>query len=392
KEFAGIKVEKRVLAQISEELATGLDRDEDRIYALAGVKFNINSPKQLAQVLFEDLGLPGGKKTKSGYSTGQEVLENLLDQHEIIPYIIDYRQLSKLKSTYADALQSLIHPETGRVHTIFKQALTATGRLSSVEPNLQNIPIRMEAGRRIRKAFAAGSKETLLFTADYSQIDLRCLAHISSDETLIDTFQRGIDIHTRTAAEIFKVPLERVDESLRRRAKAVNFGIIYGISDFGLARDTGVSRKEAGRYIEEYLGSYPGVKQYMQDVVDYGIKYGYVETALGRRRYLPDLRAKNKMVQSFARRMALNTPIQGTSADIIKLAMIKVDDMLTHHNLKSRLLLQVHDELLLEVPRDELEETAEIVRNCMESAYTLKVPLLVSMKVGTNWYEMQSWE
>ena len=391
-EFAGIKLEKRVLAQISEELNIGLDKDEDKIYQLAGVKFNINSPKQLAQVLFEDLGLPGGKKTKSGYSTGQEVLENLLGQHEIIPYIIDYRQLSKLKSTYADALQGMIHPETGRVHTIFKQALTATGRLSSVEPNLQNIPIRMEAGRRIRKAFTAGSKETLLFTADYSQIDLRALAHISGDETLIDTFQRGIDIHTRTAAEIFDVPLERVDENLRRRAKAVNFGIIYGISDFGLARDTGVTRKEAGRYIEEYLDSYPGVKQYMQDVVDFGIQNGYVETALGRRRYLPDLRARNKMVQAFARRMALNTPIQGTSADIIKLAMIKVADMLKHQDLKSRLLLQVHDELLLEVPRRELEETAEIVRNCMENAYTLKVPLIVSMKVGTNWYDMQSWE
>lgn len=391
-EFAGIKVEKRVLAQISEELNMGLDKDEDKIYQLAGVKFNINSPKQLAQVLFEDLGLPGGKKTKSGYSTGQEVLENLLGQHEIIPYIIDYRQLSKLKSTYADALQGMIHPETGRVHTIFKQALTATGRLSSVEPNLQNIPIRMEAGRRIRKAFTAGSKETLLFTADYSQIDLRALAHISGDETLIDTFQRGIDIHTRTAAEIFDVPLERVDENLRRRAKAVNFGIIYGISDFGLARDTGVTRKEAGRYIEEYLDSYPGVKQYMQDVVDFGIQNGYVETALGRRRYLPDLRARNKMVQAFARRMALNTPIQGTSADIIKLAMIKVADMLKHQDLKSRLLLQVHDELLLEVPRRELEETVEIVRNCMENAYTLKVPLIVSMKVGTNWYDMQSWE
>ncbi len=391
-EFAGIKVEKRILAQISEELSTGLDRDEDRIYELAGVKFNINSPKQLAQVLFEDLKLPGGKKTKSGYSTGQEVLENLLDQHEIIPYIMDYRQLSKLKSTYTDALQSLIHPETGRVHTIFKQALTATGRLSSVEPNLQNIPIRMEAGRRVRKAFVAGSKETLLFTADYSQIDLRALAHISGDEILIDTFRRGIDIHTRTASEIFKVPLERVDENLRRRAKAVNFGIIYGISDFGLARDTGVSRKEAGRYIEDYLNAYPGVKQYMQDIVDFGTKNGYVETALGRRRYLPDLRARNKMVQSFARRMALNTPIQGTSADIIKLAMIKVADMLKHHGLQSRLLLQVHDELLLEVPRSELEETADIVRSCMESAFALKVPLLVSMKVGANWYEMQSWE
>ena len=391
-EFAGIKVEKRVLAQISEELSLSLDKDEDRIYSLAGVKFNINSPKQLAQVLFEDLGLPGGKKTKSGYSTGQEVLENLLDQHEIIPYIMDYRQLSKLKSTYADALQGLIHPTTGRVHTIFKQAMTATGRLSSVEPNLQNIPIRMEAGRRIRKAFVAGAKETLLFTADYSQIDLRALAHISGDEILIDTFKRGIDIHTRTAAEIFNVPLERVDESLRRRAKAVNFGIIYGISDFGLARDTGVTRKEAGRYIDEYLGSYPGVKKYMQDVVEFGIKNGYVETALGRRRYLPDLRAKNKMVQSFARRMALNTPIQGTSADIIKLAMIKVADTLQHQGLQSKLLLQVHDELLLEVQRSELEAVADIVKSCMENAYSLKVPLIVSMKVGTNWYDMQSWE
>lgn len=391
-EFAGIKVEKRVLSQISEELNAGLDKDEDKIYQLAGIRFNINSPKQLSQVLFEDLGLPGGKKTKSGYSTGQEVLENLLGQHEIIPYIIDYRQLSKLKSTYADALQGMIHPDTGRVHTIFKQALTATGRLSSVEPNLQNIPIRMEVGRRIRKAFVAGTKETLLLTADYSQIDLRALAHISGDETLIDTFRQGIDIHTRTAAEIFKVPLERVDENLRRRAKAVNFGIIYGISDFGLARDTGVTRHEAGQYIEEYLNSYPGVQKYMQDVVDFGIKNGYVETALGRRRYLPDLRARNKMVQAFARRMALNTPIQGTSADIIKLAMIKVADMFKQQGLKTRLLLQVHDELLLEVPRSELDEAAEIVKNCMENAYILKVPLIVSIKVGSNWYEMQAWE
>ena len=391
-EFAGIRVEKRVLAQISDDLGQGLDNAEAKIYHLAGVRFNINSPKQLAQVLFEDLGLPGGKKTKSGYSTGQEVLDSLMDQHEIIPYIMDYRQLSKLKSTYADALQGLIHPDTGRVHTIFKQALTATGRLSSVEPNLQNIPIKMEAGRRIRKAFVAGSKESLLFTADYSQIDLRTLAHISGDEILIDTFKKGIDIHTRTAAEIFNVPLERVDETLRRRAKAVNFGIIYGISDFGLARDTGVSRKEAGRYIEEYLDSYPGVKQYMQDVVAFGIENGFVVTALGRRRYLPDLRAKNKMVQAFARRMALNTPIQGTSADIIKLAMIKIFDELQQRGLQSRLLLQVHDELLLEVKRSELEEVATIVKSCMENAYTLKVPLIVSMKVGTNWYDMQSWE
>jgi len=391
-EFTGIKVEKKVLSQISEDLSERLDKNEDKIYALAHTKFNINSPKQLAQVLFEDLGLPGGKKTKTGYSTGQEVLDGLIDEHEIIPYIMEYRQLSKLKSTYADALQELINPETGRVHTIFKQALTATGRLSSVEPNLQNIPIKMEEGRRIRKAFVAGGKDRLIFSADYSQIDLRALAHISGDEILIDTFQKGIDIHTRTAAEIFNVPLERVDENLRRRAKAVNFGIIYGISDFGLARDTGVSRQEAGRYIQEYLDSYPGVKQYMEDIVAFGIKYGYVETALRRRRYLPDLRAKNKNVQAFARRMALNTPIQGTSADIIKLAMIQVAAGLQEKKLKSRLLLQVHDELVLEVLKEELEEVAFLVKNCMETAYTLKVPLLATMKLGTNWYDMQSWE
>lgn len=391
-EYSGIKVEKKVLVQISEDLSERLEKDEDKIFDLAGVKFNINSPKQLGQVLFEDLGLQGGKKTKTGYSTSQEVLETLVDEHEIIPYIMDFRQLSKLRSTYADALQGLINPETGRIHTIFKQAITATGRLSSVEPNLQNIPIKMEEGRRIRRAFVAGSKEWLLFSADYSQIDLRSLAHISGDEILIETFQKGIDIHTRTAAEIFNVPLERVDENLRRRAKAVNFGIIYGISDFGLARDTGVSRKEAGRYIQEYLDSYPGVKQYMEDVVAFGTKQGYVETALGRRRYLPDLRAKNKMVQSFARRMALNTPIQGTSADIIKLAMIKVAAELKEKQLRSRLLLQVHDELLLEVHRDELEQVAFMVKSCMENAFSLKVPLIATMKLGTNWYEMQAWE
>lgn len=391
-EFCGVKLERRILKQISEDLTERLEIDEDKIYDLAQTRFNINSPKQLAQVLFEDLSLPGGKKTKTGYSTNQEVLEGLIDEHEIIPYIMEYRQLTKLKTTYADALQDLIHPDTGRVHTIFKQALTATGRLSSVEPNLQNIPIKMEEGRRIRKAFVAGSKEQLIFSADYSQIDLRALAHISGDEMLIDTFHHNIDIHARTAAQIFNVPLERVDEDLRRRAKAVNFGIIYGISDFGLARDTGVSRPEAARYIQEYLDSYPGVKQYMEDVVAFGIEYGYVETVLGRRRYLPDLRARNKSVQAFARRMALNTPIQGTSADIIKLAMIKVVKELQARKLKSQLLLQVHDELVLEVWRDELDEVAFLVKDCMENAYPLKVPLVASMKLGTDWYDMQSWE
>ncbi|MEA1960453.1 MAG: DNA polymerase I [Bacillota bacterium] len=391
-EQVGVKVEKKILADIGEDLGVRLEKHEQEIYALAGSQFNINSPKQLGKILFEDLGLPPAKKTKTGYSTGQEVLEKLYDQHEIIPLIMHFRQLSKLKSTYVDALQGLIHPETEKIHTIFKQAMTATGRLSSVEPNLQNIPVKMEEGRRIRKAFVSSGKDWLIFSADYSQIDLRALAHISGDETLIHTFQEGIDIHTRTASEIFKVPLERVDSDLRRRAKAVNFGIIYGISDFGLARDTGVSRKEAKTYIEQYLDSYPGVQKYMDDIVRFGQENGYVETVLKRRRYLPDLNAKNKMVQSFARRMALNTPIQGTSADIIKIAMLKVARELSARELKSRMLLQVHDELLLEVLKSELEEVAYLVKTCMETAYTLEVPLEVSMKLGTNWYDLQTWE
>jgi DNA polymerase-1 len=343
-------------------------------------------------VLFEDLGLTPVKKTKTGYATGVEVLEKLYDDHEIIPAILDYRQLTKLKSTYVDALQSLIHPETGRVHTIFKQATTATGRLSSVEPNLQNIPIKMEEGRRIRKAFIAGDDGWTLLSADYSQIDLRALAHISGDKELIETFRQEIDIHTRTAAQIFKVPLEEVTSDLRRRAKAVNFGIVYGISDFGLARDTGVSRKEAAQYIERYLDHFPGVRQYMQDIVEFGKKYGYVETLLKRRRYLPDLNARNKNVQAFAKRMALNTPIQGTSADIIKLAMLQVHEALQTKKLKARMLLQVHDELVLEVPKSELPEAAALVRECMENACELKVPLKVSLEAGDNWYDMQELE
>ncbi|NLB88895.1 MAG: DNA polymerase I, partial [Syntrophomonadaceae bacterium] len=257
------------------------------------------------------------------------------------------------------------------------------------EPNLQNIPIKMEEGRRIRKAFTVQDKSKIIVSADYSQIDLRSLAHISGDEVLIDTFNKGIDIHTKTAAEIFHVDLEDVDEDLRRRAKAVNFGIIYGISDFGLARDTGVSRSEAKKYIEKYLDSYPGVRKYMEDVVVFGKKHGYVETILKRRRYIPDLNSKNKMVQSFAKRMALNTPIQGTSADIIKIAMIKVYKELTNRNLEAKLLLQVHDDLILELPRTELEEVAMILKKNMENAISLKVPLEVSIKSGENWYDLQ---
>jgi len=391
-EFYGIKIAPEILDAISEELTAGIAQVETRIYELAGEIFNINSPKQLGKVLFESLGLRVVKKTKTGYSTGAEVLEELYDDHEIIPYILDYRQLTKLKSTYVDALRDLIHPDTGRVHTIFKQAQTATGRLSSVEPNLQNIPVRGEEGRRIRKAFVAQDDEWLLISADYSQIDLRSLAHISGDKKLIETFEAGIDIHARTASEIFKVPLEEVTSDLRRKAKAVNFGIIYGISDYGLAKNAGVSRQEARRYIDEYLGTYPGVRQYMQDIVEFGEKHGYVETVLKRRRYLPDLKSKNKTVRAFARRMALNTPVQGTSADIIKLAMINIFRELTSRSMKSKLLLQVHDELVLEVPKTELEEAVKLLKQCMENAYSLKVPLEVSIKTGPNWYDMQEWK
>lgn len=388
-ELNGIRVDGEVLRDISEEMALRIESAEEVIFSQAGGTFNINSPRQLATVLFENLGLPPVKKTKSGYSTDAEVLEQLLDQHEIIGHILDYRHLTKLKTTYVDALQSLIHPQTGRVHTIFKQAQTATGRLSSVEPNLQNIPIRMEEGRRIRAAFTAQDSDHVILSADYSQIDLRSLAHISGDQILIETFRQGIDIHTRTAAEIFSVALDQVNAEMRRKAKAINFGIIYGMGDFRLAHDTGVSRKEARIYIDNYLNTYPGVQRYMEEIVEFGREHGYVETVLKRRRYLPDLRAKNRIVQNNARRIALNTPIQGTSADIIKLAMIDVFNKLQQRGLESSLLLQVHDELVLEVPKERSQEVAALVKSSMENAYQLKVPLLVTVKQGPNWYDMK---
>ncbi len=388
-EYRGVKLDKASLNDIADELEGRIERIETQIYSEAGCRFNINSPKQLGKVLFEDLSLPVVKKTKTGYATGIEVLEALQEEHPIIPPIIEYRLLNKLKSTYVDGLREAIHPQTLRVHTIFKQTITATGRLSSVEPNLQNIPVRMEEGRRIRKAFTPADTDWLFIAADYSQIDLRVLAHISGDQTLIETFRRGIDVHTRTAAEIFKIPLDQVDATMRRKAKAVNFGIIYGISDFGLARDTGVSRQEARQYIDEYLATYPGVQAYMKDIVAWGRKHGYVETILGRRRYLPDLQANNKMVRSFAERMALNTPIQGSSADIIKLAMLKIDKHIKKIKGQAHVLLQVHDELLLEVEQECLKEVGQALKQGMEGACQLQVPLTVSVKYGRNWYDMQ---
>lgn len=391
-ELAGVKVEGDTLAAISHELGERLEMTEASIYEMAGEEFNINSTRQLGHVLFDQLGLPALKKTKTGYSTNAAVLEQLYDRHPIIALIMDYRQLVKLKSTYVDALPNYIHPQTGRIHTIFKQAVTATGRLSSAEPNLQNIPIRMAEGRRIRKAFTIPQREWLLLSADYSQIDLRVLAHVSGDPTLIETFEAGVDIHARTASEIFKVPVADVTTELRYRAKAVNFGIIYGISDFGLARDTGVSRAEAHEYIANYLDSYPGVQRYMRETVETGRDLGYVSTILGRRRYLPDLLSSNRMVRANAERMALNTPIQGSSADIIKLAMLNVDRQLKANNLRSRVILQVHDDLLLEVWAEELNQVAYLVKECMENAFQLRVPLLAAVKIGLNWYDMNGWE
>ncbi|MDO4540373.1 MAG: DNA polymerase I [Syntrophomonadaceae bacterium] len=390
-EYQGVRVEREVLEQISEELKRHLAADAALIYDMAGETFNINSPQQLGRILFEKLGLNTGKKTKTGYSTDQKVLEALYGEHEIIAHIMNYRQLAKLQSTYAEALPKLIHPETGRVHTIFRQTGTVTGRLSSTEPNLQNIPIRVEEGRRLRRAFTVSTPQRILFSADYSQIDLRSLAHISGDEILIDTFNQGVDIHTRTAAEIFGVPLSAVKDELRRRAKAVNFGIVYGISDFGLARSAGVSRAEAKSYIENYLDSYPGVRNYMENIVEFGRQHGYVETIFNRRRYLPDLNAKNRNLQAFARRMAYNTPVQGTSADIIKLAMLRLHEEIARQGLKSRMLLQVHDELVFEAEKDELNALAVVVKNCMENTCQLKVPLEVTMKQGDNWYDMREY-
>ncbi len=391
-EFTGFLLDGKILKDTSRELGVRIQEDETAIYDLAGSIFNINSPQQLGKILFEDLELPVIKKTKTGYGTGAEILEKLEGQHPIITYILDYRMLSKLKSTYADSLSQLIDQSTGRIHTLFKQAVTATGRLSSVEPNLQNIPIKVEEGRRLRRAFVAPGADWTILACDYSQIDLRCLAHISGDEILIDSFQRNIDIHIRTASEMFGVPLDQVTETLRRRAKAVNFGIIYGISDYGLSQQTGVSRKEAASYIEAYLDTYPGVRQYMEDIVIFGQKHGYVETILKRRRYLPDLNSKNKMAQSFARRMALNTPIQGSSADIIKLAMVKYWHAINKRPVKSHLLLQVHDELVFEIYKPELEAMISLVSECMTQAFTLAVPLTISIKTGPNWYDMHEYK
>jgi len=388
-EKTGVKLEPVILAEIGKELDRGIASITGDIYRMAGEEFNINSPKQLAVILFQKLGLPTGKKTKTGYSTNVEVLEALALEYEIAANILSYRQMVKLKSTYIDGLSALIDPKTSRVHTSFNQAVTATGRLSSTEPNLQNIPIRLEEGRRIRRAFIP-SPGKLLLSTDYSQIELRVLAHFANDEVMMEAFNQEQDIHLRTAAEVFGVPLGAVTQEMRHAAKAVNFGIVYGISDFGLSRDLGISRAEAKQYMESYFARYHGVKAYLDLVVAEAKEKGYVTTLLNRRRYLPDIRSRNFHLRSFAERTAMNTPIQGSAADIIKLAMLKLYQVLEEKEKDTEIILQVHDELILDVPEERVEQVGALVNEIMCNAYPLAVPLKVDMQAGRNWYDLRS--
>lgn len=381
----GIKVDSEYLQVMSVEIGAKIELLLATIHECAGEAFNVNSPKQLGVILFEKLNLPVIKKTKTGYSTDAEVLEKLAGQHAIIDTILEYRTLTKLKSTYLDGMIGLISPDTGRIHTTFNQMVTATGRLSSSDPNLQNIPIRTEIGKKIRELFIPGEGYDFLMSADYSQIELRVLADMSGDANLIEAFAQQQDVHTRTAAEVFEVPMEEVTSELRSRAKAVNFGIVYGISDYGLSRDTGVSRKEASQYIENYFAKYHGVKSFMDKMVSEAHQQGYVTTLLGRRRYLPEINSKNFNLRSFAERTAMNTPIQGTAADIIKKAMVDVYHALSRAKLQSRILLQVHDELVLEVLASEVEQVSKIVKESMEQSVILKVPIVVDVNIGENW-------
>lgn len=388
-EKQGIRTRAEDLKQLGAEFSAQLEGLMARIYELGGGEFNINSPKQLGEVLFERLGLStaGVKKNKTGYSTDADVLERLQSKHEIVRYILDYRTLAKLQSTYVEGLLKEIRPETGKIHTYFRQTVAATGRLSSQYPNLQNIPIRLEEGRKIRKAFVPSEPGWRIVAADYSQIELRVLAHISGDEKLIEAFNRNMDIHTKTAMDVFGVPADMVDANMRRQAKAVNFGIVYGISSYGLSQNLDIGRAEADRFIEQYFAVFQGVRAYMDDIVKHAKRDGYVTTLLSRRRYLPEINASNFNLRSFAERTAMNTPIQGTAADIIKLAMVKMAERLEQEKLASRMLLQVHDELVFEVPEEELELMEKLVPEVMESALELKVPLRADVSTGLNWYE-----
>lgn len=384
-EHVGFCVDKNGIEEFGKSLLSRINELTDLIYKEVGHEFNINSPKQLGVALFEELKLPCKKKTKSGYSTNAEVLESLRYDHAVIEYILEYRSLTKLKSTYCDGLLKVIAPD-GRIHTSFNQVETRTGRISSLEPNLQNIPIRTPLGRELRNFFIAGDGETLI-DADYSQIELRVLADLSNDENMINAFNSGVDIHTTTASQVFGLPVDMITKELRSRAKAVNFGIVYGIGAFSLAKDIGVSRKEAQEYINNYLATFSGVDKYMNHMIELAKERGYSETLFNRRRYLPELSSSNHMLRAFGERVARNMPIQGTAADIIKIAMVKVDKRLTDENMKSRLILQVHDELIVEAPEDEAQKALEIVTQEMENACKMKVCLRADGKIGKTWFD-----
>jgi len=384
----GVALDTELLRQMSHRLGEQLLKLEADIYNSVGHQFNINSPQQLSTVLFDELKLPTARKTKTSYSTGAAVLEELRSAHPVIEFILDYRQLSKIKSTYIDALPSLINPKTKRVHTSFNQTRTATGRLSSSEPNLQNIPVRGEMGKEVRQAFIA-PKGSYLLATDYSQIDLRALAHLSQDKSLLDAFRHDEDIHSATAAQVFGVKPQAVTPDMRRVAKTVNFGVIYGMSEYGLEQATGLSREEAAQFITAYFEKYPGVKKYLESTKEKAREKGYVQTILGRRRSIPEINSQNRQVREAAERMAINMPVQGTSADIIKVAMINLDRELEKSQLKSKMLLQVHDELIFEVPQKELEEMRRLAPEIMSTALELSIPLKVDIKTGKNWGEME---
>ena len=385
-EFEGIHVSKKALDEMSHEFDERIKVLEGSIYTLAGSEFNIASPKQLGVVLFEDLGLPVVKKTKTGYSTAVEVLEQLQYKHDIIPLIMEYRTLTKLNSTYAKGLVKDITRE-GKIHTRYEQTLTQTGRLSSVNPNLQNIPTRIEEGKKIRKAFIPASNDRVILSIDYSQIELRVLAHIAQDKGMIDAFKHDVDIHTKTASDVNGVPLDEVTSTMRREAKAVNFGIVYGISDFGLSNNLGITRKRAKEFIEKYLETFKGVDKYMTDIVEFAKEHGYVETLYNRRRSLPEINAKNKIIANLNARIAMNTPIQGTAADIIKIAMISAYNYIEETKVDAKLLLQVHDELIFDVSKDILEEFTDKMVTIMEEAANLDVKLKAEASSGPSWYE-----
>ena len=385
-QWNGMYLDVKELENYGDMLKTRLNSLTDEIYKLCGEEFNINSPKQLGEVLFEKLKLPVVKKTKNGYSTDVDVLEKLVEEHPVIEKLLEYRQLMKLNSTYVEGMKVYVNPKTKRIHSFFHQTITATGRISSTEPNLQNIPTRFELGKQLRKVFKP-AENCIYIDADYSQIELRVLAHISNDEHMIQAFKNGEDIHKQAASKVFNIPIDEVTKEQRNSAKAVNFGIVYGISDFGLGEQLHISRKQAKQYIDQYLELYSGIKQFMTNIVEEAKEKGYVETEFKRRRYIPELKSNNYMVRQFGQRAAMNTPIQGTAADIMKIAMINVLKEIKSRNLKSKIVLQVHDEMMIEAPIDEAEEIKEILKNKMENATQLKVPLIAEISEATNWYD-----